>query len=182
MRPTSERATTNPNTLNKGGIYPQGTGWVYEKAHLVTFECYDQEGNLLTKAYQAAVDGKPYTATAPAIENHSIVAYEATGTTQAPTFDNVAENKSIKVTYERSAYNVIYRCVTTDGKCIKEIKYPCAIGSTHTITRPKVEFFDFENLVFKRDVETRTIKNGNTELKVDVTEIGTVISVYQNIP
>ncbi len=186
LRPTSERATTNPNTLNKGGIYPQGTGWVYEKAHLVTFECYDQEGNLLTKAYQAAVDGKPYTATAPAIENHSIVAYEATGTTQAPTFDNIAENKSIKVTYERSAYNVIYRCVTTDGNYIKEIKYPCAIGSTHTITRPEVEFFDFESLVwsgeetFTPTADTIIEANYTTEGIMGAAAVGTAVTELQS--
>ena len=149
LYPTSERAATNPNTLGKGGIYPQGTGWLYEKAHLVTFECYDEEGNLLTKAYQAAAEGEQYTATAPAIDNHSIVSYEATGTAQAPTFDNIAENKTIKVTYKRNAYNVIYRCVTTGGNTIKEIKYPCAIGEAHTITEPAVDFYNFENLVWE---------------------------------
>ena len=146
--PTSERAATNPNTLNKGGIYPQGTGWVYEKAHLVTFECYDENGNLMQTAYQAAADGKPYTAVAPAIENHGIVAYEATGTADAPVFNNVTENKNIKVTYKRTSYSVTYRCVTPDGYLIKEVVTPCAIGETHTVAAPTVEFFDFVNLVW----------------------------------
>ena len=148
LHPVSEHATTNPNTLNKGGIYPQGTGWIYEKAFLVTFECYDEEGNLMQTAYQAAADGKPYTATAPAIENHAIVAYETTGTSEAPAFDNVTENKKIKVTYKRSAYNVTYRCVTPDGNIIKEIDTPCAIGQAHTVAAPALEFFKFESLAW----------------------------------
>ena len=148
LYPMSERVATNPNTLNKGGIYPQGTGWVFEKAFIVTFECYDEEGNLLQTAYQAAAEGKPYTATAPAIENHSIVAYEATGTAQAPAFENIDENKVINVTYKRSAYNVTYRCVTPDGNIITEVVTPCAIGESHTVSAPAVEFFAFENLVW----------------------------------
>ena len=152
LHPVSEHATTNPNTLNKGGIYPQGTGWIYEKAFLVTFECYDEDGNLMQTAYQAAADGKPYTATAPAIENHGIVAYEATGTADAPVFDNVAENKNIKVTYKRTAYNVTYRCITADGNIIKEIDTPCTIGEAYTIAEPQVEFFDFVNLVWDGEV------------------------------
>ncbi|MBQ5896808.1 MAG: family 20 glycosylhydrolase, partial [Bacteroidaceae bacterium] len=149
--PTSERAATNPNTLNKGGIYPQGTGWVYEKAHLVTFECYDENGNLLQTAYQAAADGKPYTATAPIIENHGVVAYEATGTADAPVFDNVTENKNIKVSYKRTAYNITYRCVTPEGYLIKEVTVPCTIGQAHTVAAPAVEFFNFESLVWDGD-------------------------------
>ena len=41
---------------------------------------------------------------------------------------------------------------------------------------------DFENAIFTRDINTKTTKIGNTEMQIDVTEIGTVISVVQNIP
>ena len=143
--PMPERAAANPNTLNKGGIYPQGTGWIYEKAFLVTFECVDEDGSILHRTWQAAPAGKPYTATAPAIANHSVTVYEATGTATPPSFDAIDANQTIKVTYKRTAYNVTYRCITPDGNIIAEIDVPCSIGEEHTTEYPQIDFFTFES-------------------------------------
>ena len=170
LYPMSERVATNPNTLNKGGIYPQGTGWIFEKAFIVTFECYDEEGNLLQTAHQAAAEGKPYTATAPAIENHSIVAYEATGTAQAPAFENIDENKVINVTYKRVSNSVTYRCVTPDGNTIKDVIIPCTIGQAHTIATPEVEFFKFASLVW--DGEESFVPTADTVIEAVYTTEG----------
>lgn len=41
---------------------------------------------------------------------------------------------------------------------------------------------DFENAIFIKNINTKKTKIGNTEMLIDVTEIGTVISVVQNIP
>ena len=41
---------------------------------------------------------------------------------------------------------------------------------------------DFDNAIFIKDINTRKTKIGNIEMLIDVTEIGTVISVVQNIP
>ena len=41
---------------------------------------------------------------------------------------------------------------------------------------------DFDNAIFIKDINTKITKIGNTEMLIDVTEIGTVISVVQNIP
>ena len=41
---------------------------------------------------------------------------------------------------------------------------------------------DFENAIYNIDINTKNAKIGNTEIILDVTEIGTVISVVQNIP
>ncbi len=41
---------------------------------------------------------------------------------------------------------------------------------------------DFENALFTKDINTKKTKVGNTEMLIDVTEIGTVITVLQNTP
>ena len=141
LYPTPERAAANPNTLNKGGIYPQGTGWVYKKAFLVTFECRDEKGNLLLTAHKAVLAGEPFTAVAPQVTNYSIVAYETTGTAEAPVIDSVEANTTVKVTLKRTAYNVTYNCYTIDGNLITAIDVPCNIGDSHTVTDPGLVFY-----------------------------------------
>ena len=132
LYPTPERAATNPGTLGKGGIYPQGTGWVYEKAFLVTFECRDQDGNLLQTLYRSVAEGNEFTADIPQIAN-----YEAT----SHTVENDGNNKIVKVTYNRVSYSITYRCYTMDGNLITTIDVPCNIGDSHTVTDPEVVFY-----------------------------------------
>ena len=144
LHPTSERATTNPNTLSKGGIYPQGTGWVFEKACIIAYVCIDENGNSIGDAVQSVAEGSTVTATAPRFANYEIATYnDAEG---APVFENINENKSVTVTYKRVSNSVTYRCVTPDGYVIKEVVTPCAIGEAHTVAAPQVEFFEFESL------------------------------------
>ena len=141
LYPNSERATSNPNTLNSGGIYPQGTGWIFEKAYLVTYECYDEDGTLLQKEYQCAAAGKPFTAIAPPMATHSVHSYEATGNEDAPTFDSIDENHTVKVTMKRTSYSITYRCYTTDGNHIADFIVQSPVGSEYTIELPEIELF-----------------------------------------
>ena len=142
--PMSERATANPNTLNKGGIYPQGTGWTFEKACIIAYICKDEEGNVIDEAIQSVAAGSTITATAPALTNYQIVKYN--DAESAPLFENINENPTVTVTYKRVSNSITYRCVTPDGNVIKEIVYPCTIGEAHTVAQPTVEFFDFVGL------------------------------------
>lgn len=41
---------------------------------------------------------------------------------------------------------------------------------------------DFDNIVFNVNINTKKTKSGNVEMLIDVTEIGTVITVSQNTP
>ena len=143
LRPLSELVTTNPNTLGKGGIYPQGTGWVFEKAHIITYTCKDQDGNLIGNAVQSVAAGSEVMAIAPSFANYEIVEYD-----DVPIFENISENKSLTVTYKRVSNSVTYRCVTPEGYLIKEVVIPCPIGQSHTVAAPTVEFFKFESLVW----------------------------------
>ena len=132
LYPIPERAAQNPNTLNKGGIYPQGTGWVYEKAFLVTYECFDSNGNLLQTLYRSVPYGKEFTADIPQIANHEATSH---------TVEDDGENKIVKATYKRTAYNVTYNCYTMDGNLITAIDVPCAIGDSHTVADPVLAFY-----------------------------------------
>jgi hypothetical protein len=84
--PVPERAATNPNTLSTGGIYPQGTGWVFEKAYVISYICKDEQGNLIDNVVQAVAEGSTVTATAPEISNLEIVSYDETQSNEAPVF------------------------------------------------------------------------------------------------
>ena len=143
LRPISELVATNPNTLGKGGIYPQGTGWVFEKAHIIAYTCKDQDGNVIGNAVQSVAAGSAVMAIAPSFANYEIVEYD-----DVPIFENISENKSLTVTYKRVSNSVTYRCVTPEGYLIKEVTVPCTIGQAHTVAAPTVEFFNFESLVW----------------------------------
>ena len=146
LHPTSERAATNPNTLNKGGIYPQGTGWVFEKACIIAYVCKDEAGNTIGEAIRSVAAGSTVTATAPAIANYEIATYG--NAESAPVYENISENKNLTVTYKRVSNSITYRCVTPDGYLIKEVITPCTIGEAHTVAAPEVEFFKFESLAW----------------------------------
>lgn len=156
LYPMPERAATNPNTLNKGGIYPQGTGWLYEPAALATYECYGPDGNMLKKFYQAIKAGGEFVAEIPELANHEAVSH---------TVSDDGKNKIIKVTYKRVSYSIITRCFSMDGNMIAEYDVPCTIGDSYSVEYPKVEFF----VCVGGDMEERTII---------VPEEDTVIDVY----
>lgn len=162
--PVPERAATNPNTLDKGGIYPQGTGWVYEKACLISYICMEQNGSLIDSYIKSVAEGCNYTANAPEIENHEILQYEETGSNSAPVFGNISENKTVNVTYRRVAYNVTYRCYTNDGNLITSIDVPCNIDDSHMVKYPAVEFFTCAG----SDTEERTIIIPTEDTVIDV--------------
>lgn len=77
-------------------------------------------------------------------------------------FDNLTENNTREIDFIK---NIMFSFINNDN-----------------LTTDLLSKINFDDAIFKKDINTKAIKNGNTELKVDVTEIGTVISVYQNIP
>ena len=164
--PLSDRATSHPNTLTLEGIYPQGTGWLFEKAHLVAYTCVDEENNTIQTVYQTPAEGETLTAVAPEIANYEIVKYKVgeTGSTEAPVFENINESKNVYVTYKRISNSVTYRCYTTDGIHIDDYTTPCLFGEAHTVACPEIEFF--------------TLVSCNEEQEVITPEADTVIEAY----
>ena len=141
--PVPERAATNPNTLSTGGIYPQGTGWIFEKACMVSYVCKDDKGNIIEETIQSVAVGSNVTAVAPEITNYEIIEYNGTGNAEAPVFENISENKVVNVTYKRVSSSITYRCYTVDGNHITDYTVACAIGQTHIVNCPKLEFYTF---------------------------------------
>ena len=146
--PMPERAATSPNTLYTGGIYPQGAGWVFEEACLITYICKDEEGNIIENGrisgtpMQSVAKGNDVKAAAPEFTNYEIVKYDETDSPEAPLFENIEENKIVNVTYRRVSYSVTYRCCTVDGNHIADYTIPCIIGEEHTVSCPEVAFFN----------------------------------------
>ncbi|MBR5893531.1 MAG: beta-N-acetylhexosaminidase [Bacteroidaceae bacterium] len=128
--PMPERSTANPNTIGTGGIYPQGSAWVYTPVYQITYECYDSNGSHIGTYYQSAEQGAPYQCTAPAIKNMTVTGYD--GAEQAPAYDALDGHKSIRVTYERGAYSVTIMHQTQEGGIILSQEYSCPIGSEFT--------------------------------------------------
>lgn len=122
--PMPQRATTNPNTLAVGGIYPQGSAWVYEPVYQVTYNCYDLAGNLIGTYYQSALQGMPYTCAAPEIKN---MAMKSIDTEKFATLDS---HKSVNVTYERTAYSITIKHIEESGGIICIEEESCPVGET----------------------------------------------------
>ena len=155
LYPIPEHAAANPNTLNKGGIYPQGTGWVYEKAYLATYECRDEQGNLLQTLYRSTAYGNDFTADIPPIANYEAASH---------TVEEDGDNKIVRITYNRVSYSVSYRCYTADGNPIAVIDVPCIIGDNHSVDYPEVEFFT----CIGSDIEEHTIIIPTEDTVIDV--------------
>ena len=159
--PLSERATTNPNTLSTGGIYPQGTGWVFEKACIIAYVCKDENGNPIADSgadipLQTVAYGSTVKAVAPEFANYEIVKFDETGNLEAPLFENISESKTVDVTYKRVSNSIIYRCYTVDGNHIADYTVPCTIDEEHTISCPELEFFSFVSCAEEQIVITPT--------------------------
>ena len=154
IHPVSERAATYPNTLKTGGIYPQGTGWVFEKACIISYICKDDTGNLIDNAVRSVAEGSTVTAVAPEFANYEIVKYDDAESAEAPIFENISENKTVNVTYKRVSNSVTYRCYSVDGNHIADYTVPCALGENHNVVCPEVEFFTFVSCKEEQEVIT----------------------------
>ena len=154
--PMPERSTTNPNTLNTGGIYPQGSAWKYEKAYQITYNCYDTNNKLIGTYYQAAKAGENYTCKAPEIANHTAKEYEITSSATAPVFPNISAHQTVKVIYERTSYNITYICKEARGGLIGEYSNACTIGEAFNVEYPEIEFFTFEECETPEGIFTPT--------------------------
>ena len=141
--PMPKRATNNPYTLNTGGIYPQGSAWRYDKVYQVTYNCIDKEGNTIATYYSAAPAGENFTCVAPAIRNHSFVAYKVADGVTSPDIvkEAIKAHTSVTAIYERNAHNITYVCKEERGGIIASIEDACIIGEAFDVKYPEVEYF-----------------------------------------
>ncbi|MCM1109087.1 MAG: beta-N-acetylhexosaminidase [Clostridium sp.] len=133
----------NPGCVGVGGVRPQGSSWIYENVRQITYQCYDEDNNMIGTYYQAAPLGKSYTCVAPEITNWSVKSYESTGTADAPVIDEVTEHLTVKVTYQREAFTVTLRCKERRGGLIQETTAVCPVGESYMVSFPTLKYYTF---------------------------------------
>lgn len=141
--PMPEKATANANTLNVGGIYPQGSAWIYEPVYQITYDCYDTEGNSIGRFYSSGKQGEKYTCTPPDIKNLKIKGYGDNAETNAPVIDNLYDHTTIKVIYERTAYCIVLKCIEERGGIITNEELSCPIGENMRLSYPTLPYYNF---------------------------------------
>lgn len=150
--PISDKFQNNPGSISIGGIRPQGTGWTIEEAFMITFKCYDANGELIKTFYCAAPKNQSFTCTAPEIANFNLKKYTETGNTTAPVISSVTENKDVEVIYERTAYEITLNCRDNRGAYLQIKKDTIETGNNYTLVLPDIAYYTFVSHDLKGDI------------------------------
>lgn len=148
--PVDDSSAALPGTVSSGSIIqgrnavrPMGAAWDVVPVCVVTYVCKDEQGTDLGTFRQSAVAGEAYTCAAPAIKNHAVLRYAATGTAEAPVVDAVAEDLTVEVVYRRAAYTV--RTVARDqhGALIAETEATVPVGEAYTLEHAVHPYYSY---------------------------------------
>ena len=139
--PMPERATNRPNTINVGGVRPQGTAWSYVPSYLITYRCYDEAGTLIGTYHQAAEAGAQYALAAPAIPHYAMVSYKDGVTDIAA----VNAHATVDVTYRRESYAITLRLEEQSGALIDIVEYAVPVGESFAVAvnAPEIPYFTY---------------------------------------
>ena len=137
--PMPERATSMPNTVNVGGIRPQGAAWRFVPSYLITYRCYDEAGVLIGTYYQAAETGKKYSLAAPEIPHYAMVSYKS----DATGIEAVNAHATVEVVYRRESYAITLRLEEQGGALINIEEHSVPVGETYTLNAPEVPYFTY---------------------------------------
>ena len=141
LYPMPERATSMPHTVNVGGIRPQGTAWKFIPSYLITYRCYDEDGELIGTYYQAAEAGVEYALSAPEIPHYTMVSYKD----EAADIEAVNAHATIDVTYRRESYAITLRLEEQSGALIDVVELSVPVGESFAITAniPEIPYFTY---------------------------------------
>lgn len=179
--PMPEKATTNPNTLNVGGIYPQGSAWIYEPVYQITYDCYDNAGNSVGKYYTSAAQGEAYTCSAPEIANMQVSGYGDNMTLVPPVIEALNAHTTIKVTYSRTAYNITIKCMEEHGGIITTTTSSCPIGESFRLRYPTLPYYTFvqgelrNNSILFPDKDLEVVATYSTEGLCGFSAVGNAV-------
>lgn len=134
---------------------------------------FTQRMNLLCEDYELTTDGyifneenNTYTKFFKFNENDIMLQFTCNETNETSSLDivfgNLEENNTAELTFIK---NSIY-----------------AFINDATLTEELLLSLSFDDILYSPDINTKNAKIGNIEAFIDVTEIGTVITVVQNIP
>ena len=141
LYPMPERATSMPHTVNVGGIRPQGTAWKFIPSYLITYRCYDEDGELIGTYCQAAEAGVEYALSAPEIPHYTMVSYKD----EAADIEAVNAHATIDVTYRRESYAITLRLEEQSGALIDVVELSVPVGESFAITAniPEIPYFTY---------------------------------------
>ena len=137
--PMPERSTNMPNTINVGGIRPQGNAWNFVPAYLITYKCYDEAGALIDTYYQAAKAGAKYDYAAPEIPYHEVLRYNS----DATSIEAVNAHATVEVVYRRNSYAVTLRLEEQRGGLIDIVEYAVPMGESFAVNVPEIPYFTY---------------------------------------
>ena len=139
--PMPERALTLPNTINVGGIRPQGTGWQFIPSYLITYRCIDEADNLIATYYQAAKAGEKYEYSAPEIPHYTMVSYKS----DATSIETVGAHATVEVVYRRESYAMTLRLEEQSGALIDVVELSVPVGEDFAVTAhiPEIPYFTY---------------------------------------
>lgn len=139
LYPMPERSTEMPHTINVGGIRPQGTAWNFVPSFLITYQCYDEDGNLVDTYYQAAKAGQKYNFVAPEIAHYEWVRYD----TDVTSIEAVNAHATVKAVYRRNSYAITLRLEEQSGALIDMVEYAVPVGDAFEMTVPEIPYFTY---------------------------------------
>lgn len=175
--PISEEFENNPGCIYVGGIRPQGTGWTIEEVFTMTYECYDQSQKLLGIYRCAAPKNKKLICEAPSIKNFTLKKYEETSSSEAPVIENVTENKTFKVIYERSAYTITINCRDARGAWLETKEHSVKIGDNYTLEIPLFSHYTLKDT----DYDGEKTFTPTSDQTVNATYITEAVSGFKGI-
>ena len=139
--PMPERATSMPNTINVGGIRPQGAAWRFVPSYLITYKCSDEAGNLIATYYQGAKAGEKYEYSAPEIPHYAMVSYKS----DATDVEAVNAHATVEVVYRRESYAMTLRLEEQSGALIDVVELSVPVGESFAVTAhiPEIPYFTY---------------------------------------
>lgn len=177
--PMPKRATTHPQTVNIGGIYPQGSAWIYEPVYQITYECFDQDGNKIGTYYHSAAQNEPYECAAPEIKNMRVKSIETNS------FASLDSHKSVKVTYERTAYAITLRHIESRGGIILIEEHSTPIGESFSTAQSSTPAY--YTLIDEKMPEQITLSSDttitltySTDAHIGFKAIGSAVTTVEN--
>ena len=169
-------AGTDENNGNQSGnsVRLQGNAWLPRPVAVVTYRCCDTEGQLLGTYTQSVSLGTNFTASAPQIENYTLVSY-GNGQQEPPQFANISQPQTVEVTYKRECYVVTTECTDPYGGIIQRERLTCPVEEQLTINIPEIPYYQYEgqekSLILTPTCDTTLVFNYSTQAYSGVREL-----------
>lgn len=139
--PISKLSAKDAGKVYVDGVRAQGNAWNIDQVCQVTYLCCDSTDKVFQTCYQSVPVDSNYTFVAPQIKNWEFVRFEQDDI--AGNDGPLAENKVVRVYYERQNCDVTLICSDQYGHKIKEQVSTYPYYSLVNVQEPKLDFYTF---------------------------------------